>query len=144
MSLTSQLRSKDSWTNRFFKDEFANLTDFTKREGGTLKALPLKVPLGPHGQAMLVGTAFDYRLRLHLGLTPEQSTVLTGGYQTNVVGRHKRDREERVAHTRQVSIVGQFDAGPTARTTSRRRIGHGSGNRRTGLAGPRVSVRKME
>ena len=79
MSLTSQLRSKDSWTNRFFKDEFANLTDFTKREGGTLKALPLKVPLGPHGQAMLVGTAFDYRLRLHLGLTPEQSTVLTGG-----------------------------------------------------------------
>lgn len=81
MSLTSLLKKKGTWVNQFFKDEFAYLTDFTRREGGTLKALPLKVPLGPHGQAKLVGTAFDYRLRLHLGLTPKNSTVLNDGIE---------------------------------------------------------------
>ena len=102
MSLTSQLRSKDSWTNRFFKDEFANLTDFTKREGGTLKALPLKVPLGPHGQAMLVGTAIDYRLRLHLGLIPEQSSVLTASvklmphFALSKTEENRWDKEEKL------------------------------------------------
>ena len=81
MSLTSLLEKKGTWVNQFFKDEFANLTDFTKREGGTLKALPLKVPLGPHGKAPIVGTGFDYRLRLHLELTPKDSTVLNYGIE---------------------------------------------------------------
>ena len=76
MSLTSELSSKDSWVNLFFKNEFAKLTDFVKREGAAIKALPLKVPLGAHGQAAIVGTAFDYRLRLHFESELERSAVL--------------------------------------------------------------------
>ena len=79
MSLTSELSSKDSWVNLFFKNEFAKLTDFVKREGAAIKALPLRIPLGMHRQAAIVGTAFDYRLRLHFESELERSTVLANG-----------------------------------------------------------------
>lgn len=79
MSLSSELRSKDSWLNQFFLDELGQVTEFAKREGAAIKALPVRVPLGTHGQASLVGTAFDYRVRLHLGDNVEESSVLTGG-----------------------------------------------------------------
>lgn len=79
MSLTSKLSSKDSWLNQFFKDEFDQLKEFVKREGGAVKALPVKVPLGAHGQPSLVGTAFDYRIRLHLDDNVGESPELVGG-----------------------------------------------------------------
>ena len=79
MSLTSELRSKDSWVNQFFKSELGKVTDFVKSQGPLVKTLPLKVPLGVHGQAARVGTAFDYRVRLHLGDSISESTVLHGG-----------------------------------------------------------------
>lgn len=65
--------------NRFFKDELAKVTDFVKSQGPLVKALPLKVPLGAHGRAALVGTAFDYRVRLHLGADIGESAVLKRG-----------------------------------------------------------------
>ena len=79
MSLTSALRSKDNWVNQFFKSELGKVTDFVKSQGPIVKALPLKVPLGAHGHAALVGTAFDYRVRLHLGDNVGESTVLKRG-----------------------------------------------------------------
>ena len=79
MSLTSQLRSKDSWVNQFFKNELGKATDFAKRQGPAVKALPLKIPLGAHRQAALVGIAFDYRVRLHLGANLGESKVLNHG-----------------------------------------------------------------
>ena len=79
MSLTSALDDQGSWVNRFFKSEFPKLTDFCKREGTAVKALPLKVPPRTHGQVRLVGTAFDYRLRLHLKDDLARSLVLADG-----------------------------------------------------------------
>lgn len=79
MSLTSNLRSKDSWVNQFFKSEFGKVTDFVKCWDATVKALPLKVPLGARRQATLVGTAFDYRMRLHLSTSVGDSKVLAAG-----------------------------------------------------------------
>ena len=81
MSLTSEIVSKDSWLNRFFKDEFGQLTRFVKREGPAIKALPAKVPLGARGQAALVGTSFDYRVRLQLDDNIGESPVLAQGIQ---------------------------------------------------------------
>ena len=82
MSLTSELKSKDSWVNRFFKDNFARVVDFTKREGPSIKALPTIVPaISVGASAMRLGTAFDYRLRLHLGTNPAESSVLAEGVQ---------------------------------------------------------------
>jgi len=79
VSLKSELLRKDSWVNQFFKTEIPNITSFTKRVGPSVKALPLKVPLGAHRQATLVGTALDYRVRLHLGADVGQSDVLNLG-----------------------------------------------------------------
>ena len=50
-----------------------------KRRGPAVKTLPLKIPLGAHRQAALVGTAFDYRVRLYLGGNIGESTVLNHG-----------------------------------------------------------------
>ena len=79
MSLTSELGKKNSWLNQFFKSEFGRVTDFVKHEGPAIKALPLKFPLGSHGQAQLVGTAFDYRIRVHLDKKILKSRVLLMG-----------------------------------------------------------------
>ena len=79
MSLTSELVNKDSWLNQLFKAEFGQLADFVKREGAAVKALPVKIPPGAHGQAALVGTSFDYRVRLHLDENIWESPVLAKG-----------------------------------------------------------------
>ena len=79
MSLTSELERKDSWVNQFFKTELTKLTDFVKSEGAAVKGLPLKVPLGSHRQAQVVGKAFDYRLRLRFESEVGRSAVLAGG-----------------------------------------------------------------
>ena len=65
--------------NQFFKNELAKVTDFVKSQGPLVKALPLKVPLGARRHAALIGMAFDYRVRLHLGDNIGESTVLNGG-----------------------------------------------------------------
>ena len=80
MSLTSELESKNSWVNRFFKDHFAKVVDFTKREGPVVRALPTIVPTTSVGAgAMRLGTGFDHRLRLYLGAKPAHSSVIDGG-----------------------------------------------------------------
>ena len=79
MSLTSELVNKDSWLNQFFKAEFSQLADFVKHEGAAVKALPLKIPPGIHDQGALVGTSFDYRVRLHLDENIWESPVLAKG-----------------------------------------------------------------
>ena len=65
MSLTGELRRGDSWVNGYFKDRFPAVVDFVKLEGGAVKSLDTRVPSESPGTARLVGTAFDYRLRMH-------------------------------------------------------------------------------
>lgn len=65
MSLTRELSRKDSWVNRFFKERFPQVVDFARREGVTVKSLKTEVPCESPSSARLVGTAFDYRLRMH-------------------------------------------------------------------------------
>lgn len=65
--------------NLFFRAEFPNLTDFARREGKAIRTLPLKVPLGVPNQASLIGTAFDYRVRIHLNDSLEDSLVQFAG-----------------------------------------------------------------
>ena len=64
---------------QFFRTEFPKLTDFARREGKAIKILPLKVPLGEHNQASLIGTAIDYRVRIHLNDKLEGSPALYTG-----------------------------------------------------------------
>lgn len=65
MSLTGELRRGDSWVNGYFKDRFPAVVDFVKLEGGTVKSLDTRVRSESPDTARLVGTAFDYRLRMH-------------------------------------------------------------------------------
>lgn len=79
MSLKRELERPDSWVNQFFKSDFGGVRNFVRHHGPSVKALSLKVPLTDRGQARLVGTAFDYRLRSHLGATFHDSPELTNG-----------------------------------------------------------------
>ena len=80
MSLTSELSSSTSWVNRYFKSRFGNVIDFVRKEGPSIKALETKVPSELRGQARSrIGTAFDYRIRLGLGLHPNTSSVISSG-----------------------------------------------------------------
>ena len=82
MSLTSELRSKNSWVNQFFKNNFANVVDFTKKEGASIKAMPTIVPTSSDVPARRrMGTALDYRLRMHLGADPQDSSVINQGIE---------------------------------------------------------------
>ena len=65
MSLTSELSRKESWVNGFFKANFPGVVGFANREGSALKSLGIKIPSKRRDSARLVGTAFDYRLRMH-------------------------------------------------------------------------------
>ena len=79
MSLTSELRSKDSWVNRFFKDRFPAVNAFVKEDAGLpVKAMATKVP-HTCGNARLLGTAFDYRLRIRFGADFSSSGALELG-----------------------------------------------------------------
>ena len=80
MSLTSELSSSTSWVNRYFKNNFARVVEFTKIQGPGIKALDTKVPTELKGQSLSrVGTAIDYNIRLKWGLQPLESTVISGG-----------------------------------------------------------------
>lgn len=65
MSLTGELRRRDSWVNGYFKDRLPAVVEFVKSEGGAVKSLDTWVPNESPETARLVGTAFDYRLRMH-------------------------------------------------------------------------------
>lgn len=67
MSLTGELNRRGSWVNGFFKSNFPGVVGFAGREGSDLKSLEIKIPTKQHDSARLVGTAFDYRLRMHFG-----------------------------------------------------------------------------
>ena len=66
MSLTSELNTARTPINLFFKERFPGLTEFTKMEGPTIKAMRMLIPPINRGNVRLVGSAFDYRLRMHL------------------------------------------------------------------------------
>lgn len=79
MSLTSELRRTDSWVNRFFKDRFPKITSFVREEAGPdVQAMAIRVPL-TCGNPSLIGTAFDYRLRIRFGTDFSASEVLKCG-----------------------------------------------------------------
>ena len=79
MSLTGELRRGDSWVNGYFKDRFPAVVDFVKLEGAAVKSLDTRVPNESPNTARLVGTAFDYRLRMHFEPDFAASKVLLLG-----------------------------------------------------------------
>ena len=79
MSLTSELRSKSSWVNLFFKERFRALTDFVKRDAGPrVKSLRTEVSARDGVLPTVVGLGFDHRLRLHFGADAGSRVVLSG------------------------------------------------------------------
>ena len=81
MSLKGELKRGDSWVNGFFKQRFPGVVDFVKREGAMVRSLATRVPSQSSGSARLVGTAFDYRLRMHFEPDFENSDELRTGIQ---------------------------------------------------------------
>ena len=89
MSLTSEMQKSSSWVNQYFKRSFGKVTEFTGAEGPEIKAFETRVPSElPRSSATRVGTAFDYRMRLALGMRPLDSEItLEGIYRMTVLGR---------------------------------------------------------
>ena len=81
MSLTRELTRRDSWVNRFFKERFPKVVDFARREGRTVKALQTRIPTDSAASSHLVGTAFDYRLRIHFKPDFANSDILSKGIE---------------------------------------------------------------
>lgn len=79
MSLTNELKKSKSPVNRFFKDRFPGVVEFAQREGVAVKKLKTRIPVQTKATAPLVGTAFDYRLRMHLECDLTKSSVLSKG-----------------------------------------------------------------
>ena len=79
MSLTRELRSPRSWVNQFFKARIPRVVEFARGRGGAVKAMETVVPSSSAESARLVGTAFDYRLRMHVGADFADSEVLPRG-----------------------------------------------------------------
>ena len=87
MSLTSEISSKDSWVNRFFKARLPHVNAFVKRVGGAVKSMSTEVPLLDKATARTIGTALDYRLRLHYRADLAKSEVMDLGVaRMEVVG----------------------------------------------------------
>lgn len=82
MSLTSLIRSSDSNTKHFFDKHFPNVTEAVKiinknLDGiNILDCLPKKSPGHVYGW---VGTAFDYRSRYYLKITPYRKLMAYNG-----------------------------------------------------------------
>ena len=74
-------RKKGSWLNQFFKDEFDQVTAFTKREGLAIKALPMKVPLVAHARDRAVAVT-------HPNQQPTRHHSLDQLHHTQPVGIH--------------------------------------------------------
>ena len=79
MSLTSEITHADSWVNGFFKQRFPGVVDFVKCEGTKVRSLKTRAESQPSVSARLVGTAFDYRLRMLFEPDFEKSEVLRMG-----------------------------------------------------------------
>lgn len=79
MTLTKELKRGDSWVNGFMKGNFPKVVAFSKREGKAIKALETKVARSPGVDPALVGTAFDYRLRMHYETDFSKSVELLRG-----------------------------------------------------------------
>lgn len=88
MSLTSMLDERESWVRLFLQERCCELGRTVARIRSDVKALETDVPL--HSARVLartVGKAFDYRLRLHLGLRPSESNVLQAAVRRLTRGR---------------------------------------------------------
>ncbi len=81
MSLTRELERGGSWANVFFKQRFPGVVDFVKREGRKVRSLETRVRSRSQSSesTRLVGTAFDYRLRMVFEPDFENSDVLRAG-----------------------------------------------------------------
>ena len=81
MSLTSELESAKSWVNHFFKECIPHVIDFARCKGSEVKSMDLVVPSNSAKTARLVGTAFDYRLRMHFDADFAGSDVIVQGIE---------------------------------------------------------------
>lgn len=96
MSLVSELGKSSSWVNRYFKQRFNRVIEFTGIEGPAIKALETKVPTETQGIVTArIGTAFEHRIMMTLGMRPVESAIVVSGIEalaTNNPGIFRNDR----------------------------------------------------
>ena len=79
MSLTGELRKKDSPVTRWFTDRLPNTKPISKAWYEQVKPVPIARPKADLRIPGTVGTAFDYRLRYYLARTPLEHLVAGAG-----------------------------------------------------------------
>lgn len=72
--------------HRFFAEYMRGITKFVRSEGKQVASLTTEVGLGDRGQAGTIGTAFDYRLRLHLGFDTKSNVIQLAPYRMMMLG----------------------------------------------------------
>jgi len=79
MSLTGELDKKDSPVTRWFDHWLANAAPIGKEWNATVRPVPIQRPVTAGRVPGTVGTAFDYRLRYYLAVTPLERLVAANG-----------------------------------------------------------------
>jgi hypothetical protein len=79
MSLTGELDKKDSPVTRWFSDRLPNAKPISKWWYERVKSVPIVRPEVDLRIPGTVGTAFDYRLRYYLALTPLEDMIAGTG-----------------------------------------------------------------
>src|SRR5580704_477918 len=82
MSLTSEIKRKDSFARRFIDDRFPHLADISRQRNSSIRGRGLEriLPLHEHkAVSMLVGTAIDYRVRAYFDRNIHKSDAVRGG-----------------------------------------------------------------
>lgn len=87
MSLTAELDKKDSPVTRWFNEWLPNAKPLSKEWNARVKAVPIVRPETDQRVPGTVGTAFDYRLRYYLALTPLEDLVAATGMRLLDGGR---------------------------------------------------------
>lgn len=98
--------------HRFFADQLPLVNAFVRREGHHVKALAPRINPFDLKLASSIGTAFDYRLRLHFGFEPAADHLLELGAERLVwVGSGLGDQADRTWHEAIQGVLQQSPVG---------------------------------
>jgi hypothetical protein len=87
VSLTAELDKKDSPVTRWFNEWLTNAKPVSTEWNARVKAVPVVRPETDQRIPGTVGTAFDYRLRYYLAVTPLEDLVAATGMRLLEAGR---------------------------------------------------------
>lgn len=114
MSLTGELKKKDSPVTRWFEEWLPNLAPVSKEWYAKVKPVPIIRPDTERSVPGTVGTAFDYRLRYYFAATPLEKQVAATGMR--LVDARRRIETQRAAPEAFFDLYGAppAAAGPVA------------------------------